>query len=90
MKTQFSIIIYFDPFGDMKSNRKVLTKRNFESDKPIHEIHEIIEKYNNGKYYNAVSIGGFDKRIKSISNFDNSIYINSKARPSEFENIPNC
>lgn len=79
MKTKFSIISYFDPYGDMKSTRKVFSRKNYESEKSLDEIKAIIEKYNDGKYYNAVEVGNFDNRVKTISDFDKSYYLTSKA-----------
>jgi len=87
MKTQFSIISYFDPFGDMKSSRKVHSRNNFESEKTIEEVTEIIKNYNNGKYYNGVDISSFDNRLKGISNFDTSYYFNSRASSSTYQSI---
>ena len=74
-KTQFSIISYFDPYGDMKSNRKQISRKNYESDKSLAEVQEIIEKYNDGKYYNGIDIASFDNRSKSVSDFDRSYYL---------------
>lgn len=88
MKTKFSIISYFDPHGDMRSNRKQLSIRNFESDKPLSEIYDIIESYNNDKYYNAVEVSSFDNRLKSVSDFDKSHYLTSKATSSSYQSIP--
>lgn len=88
MKTKFSIISYFDPYGDMKSNRKQLSRKNFESEKSLSEVEQIIEKYNDGKYYNAVAVGSFDNRSKQISDFDKSYFLTSKARAATYESIP--
>jgi len=86
-KTQFSIISYYDPYGDMKSNRKQSSRKNFESDKSLAEVQEIIQKYNNGKYYNGVEVSSFDNRSKSVSDFDNSYYLTSKASSSNYQSI---
>lgn len=88
MKTKFSIISFYDPYGDMKSNRKQLRRENCESEKPLSEIKAIIEKYNDGKYYNGVEVVSFDNRSKSIQDFDKSYYLASKASPSQYESIP--
>ena len=78
----FSIIHYFDPFGDGKSNRKVLSRKNYRSALSLSEIEKIVAKYNQGKYYNAISIANFDRRSKNnIENFDTS-YFNT----SDYEN----
>lgn len=87
MKTQFSIISYFDPFGDMKSSRKVFGRKNFESEKTLDEVKSIIEKYSDGKYYNGVSVANFDNRSKSISDFDKSYYLTSKASSATYQSI---
>ena len=85
MKTTFSIISYFDPFGDMKSTRKELSRKNYESKKSFDDVKSIIENYNDGKYYNAVSVGAIDNRLKSISDFDKSYYLTSKAIPATYQ-----
>ena len=82
MKTQFSIISYFDPYGDMKSNRKELSRKNYQSHKSIDKITKIIETYNDSKYYNAVKVSNFDNRLKDILDFDKSYYLMSKAPES--------
>ena len=46
MATQFSIISYYDPYGDMKSTRKQLSRKNYESEKSLEEVKQVIEKYN--------------------------------------------
>lgn len=84
-KTQFSIISYFDSFGDIKSTRKQFSRRNYESKKTLNEVFEIIEKYNNGKYYNGVDVASFDCRRKSISDFDKSYYLTSKAIAATYQ-----
>jgi hypothetical protein len=86
--TQFSIISYFDPYGDMKSNRKQFSRENYQSEKSLDEVKEIIEKYNNGKYYNAVEVANFDNRSKKISDFDKSYYLTSKASSATYQDIP--
>ena len=88
MKTQFSIISYFDPYGDMKSNRKVYSRKNFESEKSLDEVKAIIEKYSDGQYYNGVEVASFDNRSKTISDFDKSYYLTSKASSSTYQSIP--
>ena len=88
MKTQFSIISYFDPYGDMKSNRKVHSRKNFESEKSLEEVKAIVEAYSDGKYYNGVDVASFDNRSKSISDFDNSYYLTSKAQSATYQSIP--
>ena len=85
MKITFSIISYFDPFGDMKSTRKELNRKNYKSEKSFEEVTAIIEAYNNSKYYNAVAIATFDNRLKSISDFDQSYYLTSKAIPATYQ-----
>src|SRR5574337_1823646 len=86
--TQFSIISYFDPYGDMKSSRKQFSRTNYQSEKSLNEVKEIIEKYNDGKYYNAVEVSSFDNRRKKISDFDKSYYLTSKAREVTYQDIP--
>jgi hypothetical protein len=88
MKTQFSIISYFDPYGDMKSDRKVLSRKNYESEKSLEEVRVIIEKYSDGKYYNGVEVASFDNRSKTISDFDKSYYLTSKASAATYQSIP--
>lgn len=88
MNTQFSIISYFDPYGDMKSNRKVYSRKNYESEKTLDEVKAIIEKYSDGKYYNGVDVASFDNRSKSVSDFDKSYYLTSKARSATYQSIP--
>lgn len=87
-KTTFSIISYYDPFGDMKSNRKISGRTNYESDKDLSEINDIILQYSNGKYYNGITISSFDNRLKNISDFDKSRYLTSKASSSSYQSIP--
>lgn len=72
--SEFSIIRFFDPYGDGKSERKQSTRMNFRSGKPLKEVERIIEAYNNTKsYYQQVKIAKFDKRkLKSISDFEKS------------------
>lgn len=86
--TQFSIISYFDPYGDMKSSRKQLSRTNYQSEKSLDEVKAIIEKYNDGKYYNAVEVASFDNRSKKISDFDKSYYLTSKASAATYQDIP--
>lgn len=86
--TQFSIISYFDPYGDMKSNRKQLSRKNYQSKKSLDEVKAVIEKYNDGKYYNAVEVASFDNRSKNISDFDKSYYLTSKASSATYQDIP--
>ena len=86
--TQFSIISYFDPYGDMKSSRKQLSRTNYQSEKSLDEVKAIIEKYNDGKYYNAVEVASFDNRSKKISDFDKSYYLTSKAHAATYQSIP--
>lgn len=86
--TQFSIISYFDPYGDMKSNRKQLSRKNYQSEKSLDEVKAIIEKYNDGKYYNAVEVASFDNRSKNIYDFDKSYYLTSKASVATYQDIP--
>jgi hypothetical protein len=88
MKTQFSIISYFDPYGDMKSTRKQFERKNYESEKSLEEVKTIIEKYNDGKYYNGVDVASFDNRSKHVSDFDQSHYLTSKASSSTYQSIP--
>lgn len=88
MKTRFSIISYYDPYGDMKSNRKELSRKNYESDKPLGEVINIINIYNDGKYYNAVKVSDFDNRLKNILDFDKSFYLTSKAPSATYQAIP--
>lgn len=86
-KTQFSIITYFDPYGDMKSARKKLGAANYESDLPLSEIDKIIDTYNNGQYYHAVSISTFIEGLPP-RDFDSSFYLTEKARPSTYQSVP--
>ncbi len=86
--TTFSIISFFDPYGDMKSNRKQLSRKNYQSEKPLSEVKEIIDQYNDGKYYNGVEVASFDKRSKIIADFDSSYYTESKAQPARYESVP--
>lgn len=88
MKTKFSIISFFDPYGDMKSSRKQFSRKNYESEKPLSEVQIIIEKYNDGKYYNAVEVTSFDNTSEKVADFDNSFYLTSKAASSRYESIP--
>lgn len=81
-KSQFSIISYFDPYGDMKSNRKQFSRENFESDKSLEEVKKIIETYSNGKYYNGVDFAPVDGRRKVFLDFEKSYYLTSKASSS--------
>ena len=76
MKTKFSIILYFDPYGDKKSDRKYYGRLNYESDKSLSEVEDIINIYNKDKYYNAVSVAKYDNRQKLTFDFDTSYYIN--------------
>ena len=87
-KLQFSIISYFDPFGDMKSTRKQFSRRNFVSEKTLEEVEKIIETYSNGKYYNGVEIAPTVGRSKYFYDFDKSSYLTSKAESSNYESIP--
>lgn len=88
MKTKFSIISFFDPYGDRKSDRKLLSRRNYESVKSLDEIKILIEVYNDDKYYNAVEVYGFDNRMKKTADFDKSYYLTSKASHARYESIP--
>jgi len=88
MKTQFSIISFCDPYGDMKSSRKQFSRKNYESEKPLSEVKAIIKKYSDGKYYNGVEVASFDNRSKSVQDFDKSYYLTSKASPVRYESIP--
>ena len=73
MKTQFSIITYFDPYGDGKSPRKEFRRTNFETNKTLEEVLRIVDGYNNKVgYYAEVILAKFDKRRKIILDFDNS------------------
>lgn len=86
--TQFSIISYFDPYGDMKSPRKQFSRENYRSEKTLDEVKAIIEKYNNGKYYNGVEVANFDNRGKRVFDFDKSYYLTSKASAATYQDIP--
>lgn len=87
--TIFSIISFFDPYGDMKSDRKRLSKTNYTSEKSLAEIKALIDVYNNGAYYNGVELGSFDGRNrKEVQNFDTSYYLTSTAQPARYESIP--
>lgn len=88
MKTKFSIIQFYDPYGDMKSERREASRENYESDKPISEVQDIIEKYNDGKYYHAVTVTDFQHNKKKIKNFDTSHFLTSKAPAARYEHIP--
>ena len=73
MKTRFSIITYFDPFGDGKSPRKEFRRTNFETNKTLEEVRNIIDGYNDKVgYYMGITLAKFDKRRKIILDFDNS------------------
>ena len=75
MKTKFSIISYFDPFGDGKSERKYFKRVNFESSLNLNEVAKRINNFNQKQnYYSSVSISSFDNRIKTCRNFDNHYY----------------
>jgi len=52
------------------------------------KVKEIVEKYNDGKYYTGVKVASFDKRSKTIFDFDQSYYLTSKASPSTYQSIP--
>lgn len=86
--TNFSIITFFDPYGDMKSNRKQLSRKNYQSQKPLSEVKEIVEQYNDGMYYNGVEVASFDNRLKTITDFDSSYYTRCKAHPARYQSIP--
>jgi hypothetical protein len=87
--TKFSIISFFDPYGDMKSTRKQLSRTNYQSEKSsLLEVQKIIETYNDGKYYNGVEVAHFDNRSKKINDFDKSYYLTSKAESARYESIP--
>ena len=88
MKNKFSIISFFDPYGDMKSSRKQFSRKNFESDKTLEEVKEIIKNYSDGKYYNGVEFAAVDGRRKGVSDFDKSYYLTSKASASTYQSIP--
>lgn len=88
MKTRFSIISYYDPYGDMKSARKIHKRKNYESEKSIEEVKTLIDEYNGGAYYNAVEVANFDNRMKQISDFDKSYYLTSNAGISQYQSIP--
>lgn len=88
MKTRFSIVSFIDPYGDMKSSRKQSGRKNYESERPLSEVKAIIEKYNDGKYYNGVAIRDFDNRSKTVHDFDKSFYLTAKAEPARYESIP--
>jgi hypothetical protein len=72
----------------MKSNRKVLNRKNFESEKPLSEVQNIIDAYNDGKYYNAVEVSTVDGRSENFQNFDTSYYLTSKAISATYQSIP--
>ena len=73
MKTRFSIITYFDPFGDGKSPRKEFRRTNFETNKTLEEVRNIIDGYNDKVgYYTGITLSKFDKRRKIILDFENS------------------
>ena len=73
MKTKFSIITYFDPYGDEKSPRKEFSRTNFETAKTLNEVERIILAYNDKVgYYKTITLAKFDKRRKIILDFDNS------------------
>ena len=79
MKTRFSIISFFDPYGDRKSTRKQLSRQNFESNLSLDEVIKIMTNYNNlnpqNNYYGEKQLSTFDGRLKSISDFDKSYFI---------------
>lgn len=57
MQTTFSIIRYFDPMGDGKSDRKVLKREFFHSDKSKSEIQAYFDNLNKSTgYYSKITI----------------------------------
>ena len=73
MKTQFSIITFYDPFGDGKSPRKEFKRTNFETNKTLEEVKSIIDGYNDRVgYYAEIFLTKLDKRRKIVLSFDNS------------------
>jgi hypothetical protein len=73
MKTKFSIITFYDPFGDGKSPRREFSRTNFETNKTLEEVRRIILAYNDKVgYYKTITLAKFDKRRKIILDFDNS------------------
>lgn len=79
--SQFSIISFFDPYGDNKSTRKQFSRKNFESDRTVDEVKKIIESYSNGEYYHGVEFASVDGRSKKFSDFDKSHFLNEKEEP---------
>ena len=73
MKTQFSIITFYDPFGDGKSPRKEFKRTNFETNKTLEEVKSIIDGYNDRVgYYAEIFLTKLYKRRKIVLSFDNS------------------
>ena len=57
MKTTFSTIRYFDPMGDGKSERKVLKREFYHSNKSKADIQTYFDSLNKSTgYYSAISI----------------------------------
>lgn len=88
MKTQFCIIKYFDPYGDLKSSRKEGGRTNFESTKSMDEIQKIISNYNStADYYSEIRLTSPDFRIKTFNDFDKHYYSKSTAHRTQYQNI---
>jgi hypothetical protein len=87
MTTQFSIVKYYDPYGDMKSTRKVYSRTNFQSSKPLAEVQNIVRKYNGDEYYNAVAVAKSDRRRKEVQDFDKSEFMTAKAHKANYQSI---
>jgi len=57
MKLTFSVTSYFDPFGDEKSDRKILKREFYITDKSEQEITDYFDNYNSNRdYYHNVTI----------------------------------
>ena len=85
----FSIITFFDPYGDLKSDRKQHSRKNYQSEKTFEEVKGIITAYNaTADYYSEVKISYTDNRSKTVSDFDTSYYTKYKAGQTTYQEIP--
>ena len=72
--TMFTITSYYDPYGDLKSARKVFKIQKFVSDKSQSEVQAIVDAYNaKSDYYSAIDIK-FSEHKKPGRPFANSLY----------------
>ena len=65
MKTKFSVVSFFDPYGDGKSTRKVFKREFFESDLPQDQILEFFLKQNEKANYYSEKIISFKNYKKT-------------------------